>query len=226
MRRILAAILLCISLATAAHASYIPYGVMNDVSYATVTGSWGWTVNFATSYGSEHINIDMLFHDISPDSYVMIASLDTRTNNFDVLSAALLSDVTSYTSRNQLHFANGANWYYNGGSMGFVGEGDTLNQTEADVNGLTERDRLSWHTATNGAYGAYATLPTELLWGWRSGSNLGLYDSVFMRYVLVGQAPDPLATPEPSTFTLMALGLAGAVCLRRKFGNPPRLAAE
>lgn len=216
MKKILGILLLCLSLATPSYASYIPYGILNDISFSTVINDWGWEVNFAAGYGADYINIDQLFHDISPDSYVMLASLNKSTQTFDVLAAALLSDVTYYTTQNELHFANGVNWYYNGGSMGFAGESDTINQYEADINGLDERDRLSWHTSANGLWDSYGTVPTELRFGWRSGSNLGLSDDTFIRYILVGQAPEPTTTPEPSTLALAALGLAGVFCLHRR----------
>lgn len=214
---------MALSLATFGSASasaYLPYGPQNDVPISTVTGG-GWTVVYSGDYGAT-ASYDQLFGNIAPGSYVMFAGSREGSTNFDVLAWAPFSDVTATTGTDQTHAANGAEWYYNNSSMGFAGAGDQITQLSADVwdyvllypdwsnmdqyiPGL-ERDRLSWHRDYWNA--------DFMQGGWRSGNNVWLNDSTdWDRYVLAYN-PDPI--PEPSTWVMLASGLAGLAFYRRK----------
>lgn len=197
--------------------SYTPTGVQNDVDYNSVLNG-GWNVVYQGAYGGS-FSISDVFGSIAAGSKVMLAAKHVASSVFDVLAWAGLEEVTQYTAQNQTHQANGAEWYSNGGSMGFAGLGDTIQQNSADVNGSSfngtpaERDRLSWHTS-----GGYNNTPTAVNGGWRSGNNIWLNSSQeWQRYVLVFQ--DNIApVPEPETYAmfLAGLGLITVAARRRR----------
>jgi hypothetical protein len=196
-----------------AHGSFVPYGVQENVPVSTVTGSWGWQVAYSDVYGSGDVSISTLFASVPAGSYVMYAARPVGAANYTLLAAALESDARSYTARNTTTTANGAEWYYNGGSMGFAGLGDIITQNSADIQdssldyytGQNGNLRLSWHTSayTGSGYNQdYNLSPVELEPGWRAGYADWLNSSVdWERAVLF--AP----VPEPSTY------LAGALLL-------------
>lgn len=191
-------------------ASYTPTGVQNDVDYNSVLNG-GWKIVYQGAYGAT-TSINDLFGSIAAGSKVMLAAKNVASSVFDVLAWAGLEEVTQYTGLNQTHQANGVEWYSNGYSMGFAGAGDTINQYTADTNGQSERDRLSWHTS-----GGYATAPTAVEGGWRSGDNIWLNSSQdWQRYVLVQDNIAPV--PEPETYAMLLAGLAimGAAAARRR----------
>lgn len=197
-------------------ASYTPTGVQNDVDYNSVLNG-GWKVVYQGAYGGS-FSISDVFGSIAAGSKVMLAAKNIASSVFDVLAWAGLEEVTQHTAQNQTHQANGVEWYYNGGSMGFAGAGDTIQQSSADVNGSSfngtpsERDRLSWHTS-----GGYAAAPTTVNGGWRSGDNIWLNESQdWQRYVLVQDNIAPV--PEPETYAMLLAGLAimGAAAARRR----------
>ncbi|MBX9713873.1 MAG: PEP-CTERM sorting domain-containing protein [Pseudomonadaceae bacterium] len=196
-------------------ASYTPTGVQNDVDYNSVLNG-GWKIVYQGAYGGS-FSISDVFGSIAAGSKIMLAAKNIASSVFDVLAWAGLEEVTQYTAQNQTHQANGVEWYYNGGSMGFAGAGDAIQQNSADINGSTwagtpERDRLSWHTS-----GGYDVMPTGVDGGWRAGSNIELNDSQdWQRYVLVQDNIAPV--PEPETYAMLLAGLAimGAAAARRR----------
>lgn len=196
-------------------ASYTPTGVQNDVDYNSVLNG-GWKIVYQGAYGGS-FSISDVFGSIAAGSKIMLAAKNIASSVFDVLAWAGLEEVTQYTAQNQTHQANGVEWYYNGGSMGFAGAGDAIQQNSADINGSTwagtpERDRLSWHTS-----GGYDVMPTGADGGWRAGSNIELNDSQdWQRYVLVQDNIAPV--PEPETYAMLLAGLAimGAAAARRR----------
>lgn len=206
-------------------ASYTPTGVQNDVDYNSVLNG-GWKVVYQGAYGGS-FSISDVFGSIAAGSKVMLAAKNIASSVFDVLAWAGLEEVTQYTAQNQTHQANGVEWYSNGGSMGFAGAGDTIQQNSADINGSAwagtpERDRLSWHTG-----GGYNVAPTAVNGGWRAGSNIMLNGSPdWQRYVLVQDNIAPV--PEPETYAMLLAGLAimgAAVARRRKAQVADQLAA-
>lgn len=196
-------------------ASYTPSGVQNDVDYNSVL-SGGWNIVYQGAYGSS-FSLSDVFGGLGAGSKVMLAAKHVASSVFDVLAWAGLEEVTQYTAQNQTHQANGTEWYYNGGSMGFAGLGDTIQQNSADINGSAwagtpERDRLSWHTG-----GGYNVTPTSVNGGWRSGSNIELNGSQdWQRYVLVQDNIAPVPEPETYAMLLAGLGLIGAAAARRR----------
>lgn len=208
-----------LSLAGTAHADYNPSGVQNDVAFSDVI-SGGWSVVYQGNYDEMAVDISSIFGSIAAGSRVMLAARHNPgesgpSANFDVLAAASKEDILTYTAWNATHAANGAEWYFNGYSMGFAGMGDSIYQNTADVDGLDERDRLSWHTSLNGEFANqdHTAAPNYIDAGWRSGDNLylnGGYD--WQRYVLVQTAP----VPEPETYAMMLAGLGLLGLMRRR----------
>lgn len=203
-------------------AAVIPYGVANDVSYDTVVNDWGWTVAYRGNYADMATLADVFAN--AKGEYIMLAAIRDGSATFDVLAAARKSDVFTYTTRNATHEANGAEWYFNGYSMGFAGLGDTIYQNSADTIAQSDRDRLSWHTATTASsrysyQQDWSQVPQWLLFGWRSGSNVNLNNSTdWDRVVLVADAE---SVPEPSSALLGGIGLVGLAvvgAMRRRNG--------
>lgn len=149
-----------------AMAATLPYGVQNDIALNTVLNTWGWTITYRGDYNAT-VPISTLF--AGTGEYVMLAAIQDGYSTIEVLAAALKSEVMTYTALNVTHTSNGVNWYYNGGSLGFAGAGDTITQGSADTTGQSERDRLSWHTS-----GGYSFAPTQINGGWRAGSYTSL----------------------------------------------------
>lgn len=210
----LAAVAVLALSSTAAEAqTYTPVGVQNDVSYSDVING-GWSEVYRGDYGS-NVSVASIFDQIAAGSQIMLAAIKDGSTTFDVLAAARVEDVLQVTALNQTHAANGANWYFNGSSMGFAGLNDTIKQFSADVAGsgefgfpVVERDRLSWHTS--GSNASDMTIDG----GWRSGSNIWLNSSTDWNRVVLVAAP----VPEPETYALLlaGLGMVGSMARRRK----------
>lgn len=214
-KKLTGTILLCCSLfATGAYAAITPVGVQNDVLYSDVVGSWGWQPVSISNYG-DSTPISALFNGLSASDQVMIGAMHRGSNTIDVLAAATLSEITQYTGYNVTHVANGAEWYFNGYSMGFAGLGDAILQNTADVNGWYERDRLSWHTSMSpNTWDQNVSLsPLYVFNGWRSGDNTGIYQGTDWERVVFTSA-----VPEPETYAMLlaGLGLLGFTARRRK----------
>lgn len=200
---------LVLTLSHVAHAGVVPFGVQNDVNFSTVTGDWGWTLCHRSNYGSS-VSIADMFSTCN-GSYVMLAGALSTSDKIDTLAAALYTDVTTYTSVNTTTTSNGAEWYFNGYSMGFAGLGDVISQTTADTAGWSERDRLSWHTSMiAGSWNQDSTLsPLHVFNGWRSGSNVSIYTGTnWERLVFTYNGPKN-DIPEPSTLAIFGLTLVG-----------------
>jgi hypothetical protein len=217
MKKILTTGTMVCLLTALASAAVIPSGVHNDVSVDTVLNDWGWEIVWQADY-SASAPISTVFNGIGAGDYVMLAGLQDGSATFDVLAATSYEDITTYTAQHTTHSSNGAEWYYNGGSMGFAGIGDLIYQNSADVYGtglygdpgLPEagRDRLSWHTS-----GGYGAVPSSVNSGWRSGDNLNLngsttFDKVVLKYT---------AIPEPASMAMIGIVGIGGWFTRRRF---------
>jgi hypothetical protein len=204
-----------------AEAAIIPYGVQTNIPVDTVLNTWGWSVVYQDTYVTNNVPIGTVFSGVSPGDYVMLAAKPLNGTSFTLLAAGLESDVRMHTNHSATHTANGVNWYYNNGSMGFAQGDQSIYQWSADVmdagwgytdpvdpNGAT---RLSWHTIGSG--NTYSTPPEYLYQGWRAGNTIDLNgSSSWERYVLVANA-----VPEPSTLLLWSgLGAIGAVIAYRR----------
>lgn len=209
-----------ITLSLTLHAAFIPTGIHNDVNIDTVVNEWGWEITHRDSYAST-ISIEDLFSDFNASDFVMLASVASGSDTFDVLASALLTDVTSVTARHETHVSNGVSWYYNSLSLGFAGENDVIRQGAADFLGLDERDRLSWHT--NSSLGRAGDItPESLIGGWRSGDNYSLnrsteWERVVLRYSVPVQA-EVNSTPvsAPSNLLILIVSLIVISCIGRQ----------
>jgi uncharacterized repeat protein (TIGR02543 family) len=183
------------------HAGFIPVGVQQDVSVSTVINDWKWQIAYQGTYG-DTVSISTLFQGIPDGTYVMYAAKPTGATNFTLLAAALKTDAQTHTSHNTTTTANGAQWYYNGYSIGFVGLGYSIYQNSADTNNDGGATRLSWHASgPNGQDPSQR--PSSIFSGWRAGNATGIGGSDWERYVLF-LAPSilPQVTASPSSVTV------------------------
>jgi hypothetical protein len=209
-----------------ASAGLMPVGVMNDVEYDTVINDWGWEVLYRDNYGAcgwgtNGCAIDDIFLNVDANDGIMFAGINDNLTTFDVLSAALWSDVSTVTVRNQTNEANGSLWYFNGYSIGFTGLNSIITQNSADTTERSERTRLSWH-ASDISGSSSNNAAAYINSGWRSGSNTSLNgSSQFDRVILINRNINAVSNgqvkvPEPTTLAIFALGLMGLAVRRNK----------
>lgn len=70
-------------------------GVQNGVQVSTVLGG-GWSIIYQDTYANNATSLNTVFS--GAGQYVMLAAKNVNSNTFDVLAAALTSDVLTYTS--------------------------------------------------------------------------------------------------------------------------------
>ena len=187
---------------------YAPVGPQQNVPFATVT-SGGWTPCFAGPYGESTLVADALAG--CSGNLLMMAGAVNGSEEIQLLAWATLEDVTTLTALNEVHNANGADWYFNNASWGFAPQGFGIDQNSCDVAssagfpsaGDNGDLRLCWHTD----FLAGGAAPTFLNGGWRVGSVTFLNDEPtgYTRYLYTANA---LAVPEPATGALLLLGAA------------------
>ena len=128
LKTLAAVVVLALSSTAVEAQTYAPVGVQNDVSYSDVING-GWSEVYRGDYGTDGVSIADIFNKIAAGSQVMLAAIKDGSTTFDVLAAASVEDVLQVTAKNQTHTANGANWYFNGYSMGFAGLNDSILNT-------------------------------------------------------------------------------------------------
>ena len=216
-RLVLIAWCMLITQVSLGHASVVvPVGPQNDVLLSDVTGSMGWTLLLRTDYSNFDIDIASTLASAGANDLIMLGAIRDGSLTIDVLAATTIADATALTPYNTTTTSNGSEWYFNNYSMGFAGLGDTIFQSTADTNGVSERDRLSWHTGGAGAgfdQGAGPNVvPIQIDGGWRSGNNTWLNgDSGWDKLIFVARSADNGVVPEPATLLVWSgLGLAAA----------------
>lgn len=195
---------------------YFQIGIKNDVLYDSVI-SRGWRLVSTSNYGGS-LAIHDLFPDLSPNAQVMIGAMHHNSGIIDVIAGATLSDITTYTSLNQTHPANGASWYFNGYSMGFAGLGEPIKQFTADVSDYSDRTRLSWHTSlSENRWEQDVNLsPLYVFNGWRSGNNTDIYTGTDWDRIVFTEA-----IPEPENYAMLLAGL-GLIGLTTRWRRNPK----
>lgn len=187
---------------------YAPIGPQQDVPFATVT-TGGWTQCFAGPYGASGLVADALSG--CGGNLLMMAGAVAGSDQIALLAWATLEDVTTVTSLNEVHNANGTDWYFNDASWGFAPQGFGIDQSACDIAsaagfpsaGDSGELRLCWHTD----FGLGNNAPTFLNGGWRLGNAIFLNDEPtgYTRYLFTANS---LNVPEPATSVLLLLGAA------------------
>ena len=191
-------------------ATVIPVGVQENVIYDDVINLWGWNLLYRDDY-SANVTLDTMF--AGHGDYIMLGAINGTSDTIQLLAAIAWTDFIVYTPQNVTKTVNGAQWYNNTGSIGFVGLGDTINQNSCDINNTNANLRLCWH-ADQGGYNDPAT---ELIGGWRAGTATGLNSSTsWDRIVFTSNTVNPINVPEPTSIAILSLALI-ALGLRKKF---------
>ncbi|MCC5842216.1 MAG: hypothetical protein JJT96_19020 [Opitutales bacterium] len=198
----------------------LPPGVQQNIAFSTVTDTWGWTLAYQGTYNQAFVPMSTVFADVIPGGYIMYAARPVGSSTLTLLAAGPEAVVRTVTDRHQTTLANGVEWYYNAGSIGFAAEGQAIFQSSADVNstgfgaGTTDAfgaTRLSWHTNDANQTVQYGVEPVFLNPGWRAGETASLnLAGDWERLVFVAAIPEPGAAAV--IFGLGALGL----CLARR----------
>lgn len=219
-KQIIASVFGLAAMVGVAKADFIPVGVQNDVLLSTVTGAWGWTQIYRDDYSAggccDGTGIPLSTMFAGHGDYVMLGGIRDGSDTIDVLAAIAWDDFIIHTAHNTTHLSNGAQWYSNGFSLGFAGAGDTINQTQADTNGLNERDRLSWHTSAGNGFDQNAPA-TGVFWGWRAGNNTSLNNSTEWDRIIFTMNANPVPGPAVGAgLPGLAMAVGGFLAWRRR----------
>jgi len=222
---------LCLSGASA-QAAFVPSGVQFNVPEATVTGAWGWTEIFRDFYGGTgpaygYSVSPTPIADVFADAgeWLMLAAKQTSSSHIALLAAVKTDTfLNTITAESGAYDSNGAGWYYNALSLGFVREGDTPDQDSADVDFSTNSAyRLSWHTSlaadcSGSSGGDIGQTPLGLCGGYRAGSagSLNRSDAWERLVFSLGERSDASEVPLPGALPLMAAALGAFAIVRRR----------
>ncbi len=155
----------------ASQAAILPYGVQNDVALTTVLDDWGWNEIYRGDYGLDNLLLSDVFD--GHGSHIMLAAQQQGSSDLELLAAVAWADFITYTPENQTKSLNGAEWYYNGGALGFADLGQPILQANCDLYDASDK-RLCWHTEVSAGVFDYTQVPVFLDNGFRAGSNLDL----------------------------------------------------
>ena len=167
-RTFLLGIALC---ATTSKAAILPYGVQNDIALTTVTSDWGWEEIYRGDYSLDNVPLQTVFD--GHKGYIMLAAQQRGSAELELLSAVKWEDFIVYTPQNETKTLNGAEWYYNGGGLGFADLGQLISQSNCDIL-LDTPTRLCWHTHVSPGVIDYDLLPNLLDHGYRAGNVFDL----------------------------------------------------
>jgi hypothetical protein len=214
---------LVLSVSGFANAGLIPVGIQNDTSVSSILND-GWSYLYRENVGLTS-NISDVFGNLSNNDWIIVAGI--RNSDDMVLAHAAITwgEFSMYTTQNQTHTFNGADWYYNGNSMGFTAIGDAINQTSADTSSFVNGNQgLSIHTNyISGSHGqssfnsqSSAVSPTLFGSGYRVGSAYVGNSGTEHDFAFFVMNSDPATVPEPSTLAIFALGVMGLAARRFK----------
>jgi len=198
MNKVLISIFLLLSTSSAYAVPILyPSGPQVNVSVTDIT-SGGWTECYAGTMAA-HVTGSQLKTACAGD-YVMMGGRQTGASTFLALASAAFDDVFFATTGNNLHLANGTNWYFRDNySMGFTEANDSVSLNSCDISNSPLS--MCLHLSPVGGYRINAI--TGL-------NNSSAYEKIF--YV----ANDSGQVPVPAPLALMGLGLVAMISTRRK----------
>lgn len=210
-----------LSVSCFASAGIIPFGIQNDTTVSSITND-GWSSLYRENAGVTS-NISSVFGGLSNDDWIIVAGIRNSDDMALAHAAITWGEFSTYTALNQTHTFNGADWYYNGYSMGFTAIGDAISQNTADTSSYINGNQgLSIHTNYNGSsHGGIffntqdsSISPTDFGSGYRIGNVSNLNSSSAYDFAIFVESAQ--AVSEPSTLAIFALGLISLASRRFK----------
>ena len=146
-------------------------GIKTNLPVASLNG---WTQCFQTTYANPNASPESMMSACT-GSKIMLACRQTGSDTLTVAAYADRDEVFLNTGdyNSNVHTANGVDWYFsNNWSMGFAPVGEGVFRNSGDVQGMSDNDRLSWHTHESSTN------------GWRCGSTSWLTSSTSWEKVI------------------------------------------